>query len=264
MILDTRYTNLADMTMGIISSSLSDGPVQASFYPGYPLSLQDPHINECIVLHLQTRGLAMKQGAMHVNVHYRFVFCSFNTHMPVIMNKQLKGSTMLITSDPHSQVTVTELLKWENLEIPRNWIVNTQRLFPSSSAPAQISRLPSIHSRPSTARAISSTHSFVQPAVDYASSTYVVQIDHSLIIPAQSFPQSPSLVVPLSLVSPSVPSSSSPADVWTAPESVNPCLHEHLHPLTGSSHQQCVQCQALFDISNSLRVIHLDELALIP
>lgn len=94
MVLDTRHTNLADMTMGIISSSLSDGPVQASFYPGYPLSLQDPHINDCIVLHLQTQGLAMKQGAMHVNVHYRFVFRSFNTHMPVTLNKQLKGSTM--------------------------------------------------------------------------------------------------------------------------------------------------------------------------
>ncbi|CAL8992099.1 unnamed protein product [Prunus brigantina] len=53
---DARFTEFSDSTLGVIESSLCNGPVHFDCYPDFTVSLSDPHILKTLTLNIKTEG----------------------------------------------------------------------------------------------------------------------------------------------------------------------------------------------------------------
>lgn len=53
---DARFTNFSDSTLGIIESSLFNGPSHFDCYPDFTVSLSDPHMLKSLTLNIKTLG----------------------------------------------------------------------------------------------------------------------------------------------------------------------------------------------------------------
>ena len=53
---DARFWNYSASVMGIMESSLHNGPINCDCYPDFTLSLSDPHILKALTLNIQTAG----------------------------------------------------------------------------------------------------------------------------------------------------------------------------------------------------------------
>ncbi|KAI5324360.1 hypothetical protein L3X38_033433 [Prunus dulcis] len=56
------FTEFSDSTLGIIESSLCNGPVHFDCYPDFTVSLSDPHILRTLTLNIKTEGYNVLPG----------------------------------------------------------------------------------------------------------------------------------------------------------------------------------------------------------
>ncbi|CAL9029357.1 unnamed protein product [Prunus brigantina] len=133
---DARFTEFSDSTLGVIESSLCNGPVHFDCYPDFTVSLSDPHILKTLTLNIKTEGYNVLPGTQPLALVYRIYYKVTGTNMNFqALNKSPRDQTVLIqshTSDAHIQVPQT--IKWSEVALPSEWTLVTE------SQPAPIQR----------------------------------------------------------------------------------------------------------------------------
>ena len=109
---DARYLNYVPSILGIIESSLHNGPVHFDCFPDFTLSLNDPHLLKALTLNIKTAGeiTQMLEGSQPIALIYRIHYKTMKTNINIkALNKSPKDKTVLIqasTSDANIQVHI--------------------------------------------------------------------------------------------------------------------------------------------------------------
>ncbi|CAL8174669.1 unnamed protein product [Prunus armeniaca] len=133
---DARFTEFSDSCLGVIESSLCNGPVHFDCYPDFTVSLSDPHILKTLTLNIKTEGYNVLPGTQPLALVYRIYYKVTGTNMNFqALNKSPKDQTVLIQSHtPDARVQVPQTIKWSEVALPKEWTLVTE------SQPAPIQR----------------------------------------------------------------------------------------------------------------------------
>ena len=81
---DARFKDFRTSILGMITSSLLDGPIYFNYYPDLTLALDDPNIVKVLTLNILTFGYDMDEGskplAIIYRIYYRLVKTTLNPH----------------------------------------------------------------------------------------------------------------------------------------------------------------------------------------
>ena len=96
---DCRHNKFSDSLLGIIQSSLCNGPVYFDCHPNLSVSLSDKNIFDVLTLNLQLSGYDMKVGSEPVNLTYRIYYKVMNTLSPKAHMYDCKDKTILLETN---------------------------------------------------------------------------------------------------------------------------------------------------------------------
>ena len=71
---DTRFKDFRTSILGMITSSLFDGPVYFNCYPDITLALDDPNIIKTLTLNILRSGFDMDEGNKPLAIIYRIYY----------------------------------------------------------------------------------------------------------------------------------------------------------------------------------------------
>ena len=130
---DGRCIDFIPSLMGIIQTSLCQGPVYFDIYPNLTLSLNDRNFFDPITLKIQTQGYNYLPGSSTISVTYRIYYKVMNTLCPNAILRSDPGKTVVIDSNClTTNVAVPRLIKWEEIDFPKEW------LLPNAVPPAAL------------------------------------------------------------------------------------------------------------------------------
>ena len=70
---DARFKDFCTSILGMITSSLFDGPIYFNYYPDLTLALDDPNIVKALTLNILTFGYDMDEGSKPLAIIYRII-----------------------------------------------------------------------------------------------------------------------------------------------------------------------------------------------
>ncbi|KAJ9177061.1 hypothetical protein P3X46_012314 [Hevea brasiliensis] len=126
---DKRHKDFNDSLLGIIESSLCDGPIYFSCYPNFTISIEDPNIMQALSLDIQTQGYNMLPGSKNIILIYRIHYKAMNTVVPNLREDTTrlitpKGTTTFFVTDlQKGNLVVPKSIAWEQVNLPDNWIL---------------------------------------------------------------------------------------------------------------------------------------------
>ncbi|KAG7945450.1 hypothetical protein I3843_15G152200 [Carya illinoinensis] len=125
---DARHNQFETSILGMIQSSLFNGPVYFDCFPDLPLALNDPNILKALTLNIATSGYDMVKGskplAVIYQIYYRVLKSTLN---PKTVLKSTGGKTLLIqSSTPDANVKVPTMIHWKDISLPNEWILNQE------------------------------------------------------------------------------------------------------------------------------------------
>ncbi|XP_024992539.1 uncharacterized protein LOC112526483 [Cynara cardunculus var. scolymus] len=124
---DKRNLKFHDSLIGVIESSLCDGPIYFSCFPNFTLSLNDPHLMRALSLDIKSEGYDMLPGLKNVILIYRFhykVMSTFVSHIRQIQNlNDKRKTTLFITNMAKSNKIISKTISWEEVKFPEQWIL---------------------------------------------------------------------------------------------------------------------------------------------
>lgn len=127
---DKRHNNFNDSLLGVVESSLCDGPIFFQCYPNLTLSLMDPHIMKTLILDIKTMGYDMVPGSENLILIYRIHYKAMNTVVPNLREEATKlispkGTTTLfvITNMAKGNLMVPKAIQWDQVNLPDSWIL---------------------------------------------------------------------------------------------------------------------------------------------
>ena len=127
---DARHKNMNNSILGIVESSLANGPIHFDCYPNLKISLHDPHILKILTLGIQTSGAIndMLEGSHTLALIYRIYYkCSKTNLNEQSLIKSPKGSTILIqTSTKDANIKTPKSIQWKNVNLPQTWLVENE------------------------------------------------------------------------------------------------------------------------------------------
>ena len=71
---DDRHLRFNDSLLGMMETSLHNGPLYFNCYPNFALSLSDRNIMDALTLNIKTGGYYMKEGAEPLAIIYRIYY----------------------------------------------------------------------------------------------------------------------------------------------------------------------------------------------
>ena len=122
---DARNRNWKQSLMGIIQTSLTNGPVYFNVYPNLQLSLSDVNILDALTLNVKTHGYNYVPGSELICICYRIYFRPLVSMNPRCKRTNMSiNETILIESNfDMSKITTRKAIKWSEIEFPENWIL---------------------------------------------------------------------------------------------------------------------------------------------
>ncbi|KAM7466334.1 hypothetical protein LguiB_013896 [Lonicera macranthoides] len=121
---DCRHNKFLDSLLGMIQTSLCDGPVYFNCFPNFSVSMTDKHILDTLTLNIQMNGYDLKEGCEHINVTYKVHYKVMNTLSPNAKRYDPKGKTTIIeTNILKSDIVVPRTIKWNEIEMPEQWLL---------------------------------------------------------------------------------------------------------------------------------------------
>ena len=94
---DARFKNFRTSILGMITSSLFDGPVYFNCHPDLILALDDPNIVKVLTLNILTSGYDMDEGSKPFAIIYRIYYRLVNTTLnPRARLRDTGDKTLLI------------------------------------------------------------------------------------------------------------------------------------------------------------------------
>ena len=122
---DIRFINFEDSLLSYVESSLCNGPISFDCYPNLTVSLNDPNILKTLVLQIKTHNYNMLEGSIPValifRVHYKVMESAFGSK---VLHQSKKGETLLLQTDlSKSNVQIPQPIKWKDITLPKEWIL---------------------------------------------------------------------------------------------------------------------------------------------
>ena len=78
---DARFKNFKDSILGMITTSLYDGPIYFNCYPDITLTLDDPNIVKALTLNIASSSYHMEEGSKHFALIYRIYYRLLGTQL---------------------------------------------------------------------------------------------------------------------------------------------------------------------------------------
>ncbi|KAI8571993.1 hypothetical protein RHMOL_Rhmol01G0164100 [Rhododendron molle] len=122
---DARFTVYSDSLLGLMESSLHNGPVYFNCYPDLPLSLKDKNILKALTLNIQTAGAItnMLEGIHPLALIYRIYYKCMKTNLNIhALVKSPKDKTVLIQSNTNANIQVPKTISWNDITLPTSWV----------------------------------------------------------------------------------------------------------------------------------------------
>ena len=124
---DARNLNFRKSLMGSIESTLAYGPVYFNTQPNLQLSLTDVNILHALTLNVKTHGYDYAPGSELIGLSYRIYYRLLSTLNPRCkLIDDTSDCTMLIeTNFIKSRVTTQRPIRWDEIDFPKTWILNS-------------------------------------------------------------------------------------------------------------------------------------------
>ena len=126
---DARFKNFNDSILGMITTSLYDGPVYFNYYPDLTLALDDSNIVKALTLNIASSGYHMEEGSKHFALIYCIYYRLFGTQLNpgAKINREPSGKTMLIQcSTLDAKVQVPKMIQWQDVKLPTEWLLEQE------------------------------------------------------------------------------------------------------------------------------------------
>ena len=120
---DARFTEFSDSILGMVESSLFNGPIHFDCYANLTLSLSDPHILKALTLKVKTSGYKVLEGTQPLALIYRIYYKVTGTNMNFqALAKSPKDHTLLIqTNIENAHISVPKTINWSDINLPSDW-----------------------------------------------------------------------------------------------------------------------------------------------
>ncbi|KAG7947754.1 hypothetical protein I3843_14G110100 [Carya illinoinensis] len=138
---DGRHKNFNNSVLGIVQTSLIDGPVHFNCYPDLTVDLFDKNVFSTLTLNVKTSGFDMVEGSKPISLVYRLYYKVLSTSLePKAKIKSPKNETVLMYSSTlNSNITTPKMLFWKDVTLPDEWVLKQE--LPPREVPAQNSDL---------------------------------------------------------------------------------------------------------------------------
>ena len=125
---DTRFKDFRTSILGMITSSLFDGPVYFNCYPDITLALDDPNIIKTLTLNILRSGFNMDEGNKPLAIIYCIYYRLLGTQLnPRVRLRDPGDKTLLIQcSTPQAKVQVPKMIQWKNINLPKEWLLERE------------------------------------------------------------------------------------------------------------------------------------------
>ncbi|KAK2973929.1 hypothetical protein RJ640_019444 [Escallonia rubra] len=123
---ETSYFD--DSLLGMVETSLCNGPMYFNCYPNFSVSLSDPHIMDVLTLDIKTQRYNMRPQAQNLVLIYRIYYKAMSTICPAFKQIADPGkSVILFQSDPDkTNVMLPRRIKFNELTPPEDWIIENK------------------------------------------------------------------------------------------------------------------------------------------
>ena len=121
---DDRHLRFNDSLLGMMETSLHNGPVYFNCYPNFALNLFDRNIMDALTLNIKTNGYCMKEGLEPLAIIYRIYYKLMKTTIDPqsMVEASPKGHTLLLqASTPNSRLRVPQQIQWKDINLPEQW-----------------------------------------------------------------------------------------------------------------------------------------------
>ena len=116
---DGRHRKFTDSLLGIVESTLGEGPIYFNCFPNFSVALSDVNVLKALTLNIQTQGYDMDPGSQNLAIIYRVSYKVMNTVCPKAKDLDSKGETTLFqTNLEKSNVAVPKMIKWSDITLP--------------------------------------------------------------------------------------------------------------------------------------------------
>ncbi|KAG7964133.1 hypothetical protein I3843_09G153500, partial [Carya illinoinensis] len=141
---DGRHLDYNNSVLGIIQTSLVDGPVHFNCYPDLTVDLFDKNVLSTLTLNVKTSGFNMVEESRPISLVYRIYYTVLSTSLePKAKIKSLKNEKVLMySSTSNSSISTPKMLFWKDVTLPDEWVLKQE--LPLVKVPAQNSDLKSI------------------------------------------------------------------------------------------------------------------------
>ena len=120
---DARFTNFSDSILGMIESSLYNGPIHFDCFPDLTISLSEPHMLKALTLNIKTSGYQVLEGTQPLTLIYRVYYKVTGTNMNFqALTKSPRDHTLLIqTNKENANIKVPRTIRWSDISLPSDW-----------------------------------------------------------------------------------------------------------------------------------------------
>ena len=125
---DSRFKNFHTSILGMITSSLFDGPIYFSCYHDLTLALDDPNIVKAFTLNILTSGYDMDEGSKPLAI----IYCIYYRLLKTILNPHARlkniGEKTLFNqcSTPNAKVQIPRMICWKYITLPKEWLLEQE------------------------------------------------------------------------------------------------------------------------------------------
>ncbi|KAG7987181.1 hypothetical protein I3843_03G120200 [Carya illinoinensis] len=125
---DGRHLNYNNSILGIIQTSIIDGPIHFNCYPDLTVDLFDKNVLSSLTLSVKTSGFDMVEGSRPISLVYRIYYRVLSTSLePKAKIKSPKNETVLMYSlTSNSNITTPKMLFWKDVTLPNEWVLKQE------------------------------------------------------------------------------------------------------------------------------------------
>ena len=122
---DARFLNFRVSILGMIQSSLFNGPIHFDVFPNLTLSLDDINMLKALTLNVLTSSYDMEEGSKPLTIIYRIYYRLMKTNLnPQVVIKDSGGSTLLIQSSTQdANILTPKMIRWDEISLPNEWLL---------------------------------------------------------------------------------------------------------------------------------------------
>lgn len=113
------HNQFHNLVLGIVESSLYQGPIYFNCYPYFPLSLSDATTLHLWILNIKLFNYDIIEGAEYLAIVYCLHYKLMNTTLdPRSKIKLARNTTLLLhTSNEFSNISIPRKISWDNIAL---------------------------------------------------------------------------------------------------------------------------------------------------